>query len=112
MALVAFPLAAKAVDPPYQKEMQRLTLIFGSLYFLQPLCGFNQTDWRKQTGELIELDRPDDDRKQRLMGAFNEGYNSYRTTYNSCTASANQARWRLLNEAYEATNKIRTRFAE
>jgi len=112
MALLSFPLAAKAVDPPYQKEMQRLTLIFGSLYFLQPLCGFEKTDWRTQASELIELDRPDDDRKQRLMGAFNQGYNSYKKTYNSCTSSANQARWRLLNEAYEATNEIRTRFAE
>lgn len=103
---------AKAIDPPYQKEMARLTQILGSLYFLQPLCGFNSLNWHDEANELINLDKPDNDRKQRLIGAFNQGYQNYATSYNSCTPSANLAREQLLNEAKKKSLDIHTRFAE
>jgi len=104
--------AAKAIDPPYQKEMARLTQILGSLYFLQPLCNFTDVNWRNEASVLINLDRPDNDRKQRLKGAFNQGFQDYANTYNSCTPSANLAREQLLIEAKEKSLDIHTRFAE
>ncbi len=104
--------SAKAIDPPYQQDMERLTRVLGSLYFLQPLCKFNQIDWRKEANELILLDKPNNDRKQRLIGAFNQGYIDYAQSYRSCTKSANFARQQLLLEAQTSSIQIHTKFAE
>lgn len=115
-ALVALSLAtgpARAIDPPYQAEMERLSEILGSLYFLDPLCKpTNASDWRAEMGDLITLDEPDDDRKQRLMGAFNAGYEAYARLYRVCTVSAQQALTRLLVEAEKNARDIHSRYAE
>jgi uncharacterized protein (TIGR02301 family) len=109
--LLATP--ALAVDPPYQEEMERLSEIMGSLYFLQPLCRPDVgADWRAEMGDLIALDQPDEDRKQRLAGAFNSGYEAYSRLYRACTVSADQAMTRLLVEAEKTARDIHTRYAE
>lgn len=101
-----------AVDPPYQAQMERLSEIMGSLYFLQPLCEGGEEDWRAEMSELIALDEPDDDRRQRLAGAFNEGYSAYSRLYRTCTGSARSALARLLGEAEKTARDIHSRFAE
>jgi uncharacterized protein (TIGR02301 family) len=101
-----------AIDPPYQSQMERLTEVLGSLYFLQPLCGETGEDWRLQASELINLDNPDEDRRQRLTGAFNAGYEAYARVYRSCTSSARAAIAKLLVEAEQSAREIHTRFAE
>ncbi|HEY9012261.1 MAG TPA: TIGR02301 family protein [Devosia sp.] len=101
-----------AVDPPYQKEMERLAEILGSLYFLQPLCQPGVEDWRAQMEDLIALDQADDDRRQRLAGAFNGGYAAYSRLYRLCTVSANEALTRLLVEAEQLARDIHSRYAE
>lgn len=116
IALVALLLAvapARAVDPPYQAEMERLSEILGSLYFLNPLCKPSAgSDWRGEMADLIALDEPDDDRKQRLTGAFNAGYEAYARLYRVCTVSAEQAMSRLLVEAEKTARDIHSRYAE
>jgi uncharacterized protein (TIGR02301 family) len=104
---------ALAIDPPYQEEMERLSEIMGSLYFLDPLCKPEaHSDWRSQMGDLINLDQPDDDRRQRLAGAFNTGYEAYARLYRTCTASAEEALTRLLQEAEKTARDIHSRYAE
>src|SRR6187402_1834705 len=103
---------ALAIDPPYQEEMERLSEIMGSLYFLQPLCQPGLEDWRAQMEQLITLDQPDEDRRQRLAGAFNGGYAAYSRLYRACTVSANEALTRLLMEAEETARGIHSWYAE
>lgn len=103
---------AFAVDPPYQRQMERLAEIMGSLYFLQPLCDPGPEDWRAQMAELIALDEPDEDRRQRLAGAFNVGYTAYSRFHRACTPAARTAMTRLLVEAEQTARDIHTRFAE
>ena len=105
-------LPALALDPPYQKQMERLSEIMGSLYFLQPLCSTTTVDWRAQLSDLIELDKPDEDRRQRLAGAFNGGYAAYARFHHACTPAAREALTRLLQEAERTARDIHTRFAE
>lgn len=109
-----FALAAPAlaVDPPYEPQMERLAEIMGSLYFLQPLCGLASADWRAQMSDLITLDKPDDDRRQRLAGAFNNGYLGFARLYRACTPSATEAMGRLLVEAERTVRDIHSRYAE
>lgn len=103
---------ALAIDPPYQRQMERLAEIMGSLYFLQPLCQAGEEDWRAQMAELIEMDEPDEDRRQRLAGAFNVGYTAYSRFHHACTPGAREALTRLLREAETIARDIHTRFAE
>jgi len=110
LSLAASP--AWAIDPPYQRQMERLAEIMGSLYFLQPLCQAGTTDWRAQMGELIGLDEPDEDRRQRLAGAFNGGYTAFARFHRACTPAAREAFSRLLVEAQSIARDIHTRFAE
>ena len=106
------PVPALAIDPPYQRQMERLAEIMGSLYFLQPLCSAGSEDWRAQMAELIALDEPDDDRRQRLAGAFNVGYDAYSRFHRACTPGAREAMSRLLVEGEDIAREIHTRFAE
>jgi uncharacterized protein (TIGR02301 family) len=110
--LLALAQPSQAIDPPYQPEMERLAEIMGSLYFLQPLCKAGNEDWRAQMGELITLDEPDEDRRQRLAGAFNEGYTAYARLYRLCTSSAREALTRLLVEAEKKAREMHSRYAE
>jgi uncharacterized protein (TIGR02301 family) len=111
LGLLASP--ALAVDPPYQAEMERLSEIMGSLYFLPPLCRPGAgAAWRAEMADLITLDQPDDDRRQRLAGAFNSGYEAYARLYRACTVSADEALTRLLVEAEKTARDIHTRYAE
>jgi len=112
LLLILLPGSAWAIDPPYQKQMERLAEIMGSLYFLQPLCQAGTTDWRAQMDELITLDNPDDDRRQRLAGAFNGGYTAYSRFHRACTPVAREALTRLLQEAERTAREIHTRYAE
>lgn len=112
LPLFALPQPAVAVDPPYEPQMERLAEILGSLYFLNPLCAEGTTDWRAQMADLVSLDNPDEDRQQRLYGAFNGGYTAYSRLYRTCTPSAEEALTRLLVEAEAMARDIHTRFAE
>ncbi|RYE10592.1 MAG: TIGR02301 family protein [Hyphomicrobiales bacterium] len=112
LPLLALPQPAVAIDPPYEPQMERLAEILGSLYFLNPLCVESTTDWRAQMADLVILDNPDEDRQQRLYGAFNGGYTAYSRLYRSCTPSAEEALKRLLVEAEAVARDIHTRFAE
>lgn len=106
------PLPALAVDPLYQPQMERLSEILGGLYMLSPLCGDRSTDWRLQMAELMERDDPEDDRRARLAGAFNAGYEAYARFYQSCTPSAETAISRLLHEGEALARDIHQRYAE
>ena len=103
---------ARAIDPLYQDEMQRLLEIMGSLYFLEPLCGENTADWRQQAADLVALDAPDPDREQRLYGAFNAGYEDYARLYRNCTLAAREAMVRLFTEAEIRASGIHSRYSE
>lgn len=110
--LLALAIPAHAVDPPYQRQMERLAEIMGSLYFLQPLCQAGDADWRAEMSDLIALDEPDEDRRQRLAGAFNSGYTAFARFHRACTPAAREALTRLLAEAQRVARDIHTRFAE
>ncbi|HWV00848.1 MAG TPA: TIGR02301 family protein [Devosia sp.] len=109
---IALPVPALAIDPPYEAQMEHLAEILGSLYFLNPLCKPGGTDWRAELSDLVRLDQPDEDRQQRLYGAFNSGYAAYSRLYRTCTPSASEAMSRLMIEAEATARDIHTRYAE
>lgn len=110
LLLAASP--ARAVDPLYEPELEHLSETLGSLYFLTPLCQQGNTDWRVEMSELIAMENPDDDRKQRLAGAFNDGYQAFARLYHSCTDSARTAMNRLLSDAEDTARDIHAHYSE
>lgn len=112
LVLLIAPRPAMAVDPLYQPQLEHLSEVLGSLYFLGPLCQPGGKDWRVQMSELIALDAPDDDRRQRLAGAFNSGYAAYARLYRECTTSARAAMVNLLGEAEQTARDIHAHYAE
>ncbi len=110
LALPAQP--ARAIDPLYEPQLEHLSQVLGSLYFLNPLCVPGGKDWRVEMSELIALDNADDDRRQRLAGAFNDGYQAYARLYRDCTPSARTAMTRLLNDAEQTARDIHAHYAE
>ena len=112
VSIMAVPRPALAIDPPYEPQMERLAEVLGSLYFLNPLCKPGAADWRQQMADLVRLDQPDDDRQQRLYGAFNQGFQAYSRLYRICTPSAEEALGRLLIEAAATARDIHARYAE
>ena len=112
LLLALAPRPALAVDPLYEPQLEHLSQVLGSLYFLSPLCQPGGKDWRVEMSELIALDHADDDRKQRLAGAFNQGYDQYARLYRDCTPSARTAMTRLLTDAESTARDIHTHYAE
>jgi uncharacterized protein (TIGR02301 family) len=105
-----FPGATQTVAPakppplpptqavPYDGDLLRLSEIMGALHFLQQLCnGEGASQWRDQMAALLDAERPDDQRRARLVDRFNRGFESYRSVYRACTDSA-----RLAIARYEA----------
>lgn len=111
-ALACLPRPALAVDPLYEPQLEHLSQVLGSLYFLTPLCQAGGKDWRVEMSELIASDNPDDDRRQRLAGAFNDGYQAYARLYRECTSSAHTAMTRLLTDAEQTARDIHAHYAE
>jgi uncharacterized protein (TIGR02301 family) len=103
---------ARAVDPLYEPQLEQLSRVLGSLYFLNPLCQPGGRDWRVEMSELIALDSPDDDRRQRLAGAFNDGYQAYARLYRECTPSAKTAMAKLFDQAERTARDIHAHYAE
>lgn len=109
-----FPAApARAVDPLYEPQLEHLSQVLGSLYFLNPLCRPGGKDWRVEMSELIALDAgKDDDRRQRLTGAFNQGFQDYARLYHHCTPSAATALTQLLTDAEHTARDIHAHYAQ
>jgi uncharacterized protein (TIGR02301 family) len=104
---------AVAVDPLYEPQLEHLSQTLGSLYFLNPLCAPGGKDWRVEMSELIALDAgKDDDRRQRLTGAFNQGYQDYARLYRHCTPSARAALTHLLADAEQTARDIHAHYAQ
>ncbi|MFG1422445.1 TIGR02301 family protein [Roseixanthobacter liquoris] len=122
--LIALPLAvvlalsggpARAADgstPPYESDMLKLAELLGGLHYLRPLCGMTaeSQSWRMQMQDLLEAEQPSDERKAKLIAAFNQGYSSYAQVYRACTPAAATAVQRQLAEGAKLAHEIAVRF--
>lgn len=105
-------LPARAIDPAYQPQMERLAEIMGALYHLDDLCLRSGVDWRGQLADLMDLDEVDDDRRARLAGAFNDNYADLQQSHSRCSDSASLLTRRFLDEGAKISYDIHIRYAE
>ncbi|MEO3387752.1 TIGR02301 family protein [Mesorhizobium sp. CAU 1741] len=103
-------MPARAAESPFEGQLLRLAEILGSLHFLRNLCGEEGQDWRLRMEALLEAENPDEDRRQRLVASFNNGYRGFEATYVSCTPSALEAIRRYMREGEALTRDTASRF--
>ncbi|MDX2288979.1 MAG: TIGR02301 family protein [Hyphomicrobiaceae bacterium] len=85
---------------PYDDKLLRLSEILGAVHYLRELCGAGEGQlWRNQMRQLLTAEGSTALRRARLTRSFNQGYQSYSRTYNTCTPSAQTAIERFIAEA-------------
>ncbi len=117
----AQPLAQPQAQPqpppqntpaPYDRDLQRLAEILGSLHFLRGICGSNEGQkWRNEAQTLIDTEAPAGERHDQMIASFNRGYRAFQQSYRTCTPAADFAIRRYLAEGAKIAREITARYA-
>lgn len=111
LALPAGAQATQGAAPPYEGDLLRLAEILGALHYIRPLCGAAEaTRWRDEMAGLLDVEAPSGDRRGQLIAAFNNGYESYKQVYRTCTPSAELASQRYLETGAKLSRDIAARY--
>ena len=71
---------------PYDRDLQRLSEILGSLHFLRAICGSNEGQkWRIEAQAMIDAEAPAGERREQMIASFNRGYRAFEQSYRTCT---------------------------
>lgn len=97
---------------PYDRDLQRLAEILGSLHFLRGICGSNEGQkWRTEAQTLIDTEAPSGERHDQMIASFNRGYRAFQQSYRTCTPAADFAIRRYLAEGAKIAREITARYA-
>jgi uncharacterized protein (TIGR02301 family) len=113
-ALPGPPIPSELVPPPaYEEQLLRLSEILGALSFLRQLCGAEDgSGWRDEMSALLAAEQPAAERRSRLIGRFNHGFETFNAVYRSCTPSARLAISRYLTEGKALSSEVRSRYSQ
>jgi uncharacterized protein (TIGR02301 family) len=108
------PAAPTVLPPPiYEDQLLRLSEILGALTFLRGLCGADDASaWRDEMAALLAAENPNEERRIRLIGRFNHGFETFNAVYRSCTPSAQLSITRYLAEGAELAAEVRSRYSQ
>lgn len=103
---------APADEPPYERQLLRLSEILGALHFLRPLCARpDEPAWRDQMQALLDAEAADEARKRRLVERFNQGYRGFASVYHSCTPAARDALASYVSEGSALVRDVTSRYS-
>lgn len=103
---------AQNTPAPYDRDLQRLAEILGSLHFLRGICGANEGQkWRNEAQTLIDTEAPSGERHDQMIASFNRGYRAFQQSYRTCTPAADFAIRRYLAEGAKIAREITARYA-
>jgi uncharacterized protein (TIGR02301 family) len=103
---------AQNTPAPYDRDLQRLAEILGSLHFLRGICGANEGQkWRDEAQTLIDTEAPAGERRDLMIASFNRGYRSFQQSYRTCTPAADFAIRRYLAEGAKIAREVTARYA-
>jgi len=103
--------------PPYERQLLRLSEIMGALEWLTSVCGEDSAakakgQWRARMAALIESEGATTQRRERLAGGYNRGYQGYEATYRACTPNARLVITRFLDEGGRIARDIGNRYTD
>jgi uncharacterized protein (TIGR02301 family) len=106
------PAPPQNTPAPYDRDLQRLSEILGSLHFLRAICGANEGQkWRNEAQVLIDTEAPNGERHEQMIASFNRGYRAFQQSYRNCTPAADFAIRRYLAEGAKIAREITARYA-
>ena len=104
------------VEPPppvYEDQILRLSEILGALHLLRALCGDGDADvWKREMEAILLAESPGPQRRARLIGRFNHGFETFNATYRSCTPSARRSIRRYLAEGRLLSSDVQARYGQ
>ncbi|WP_034492263.1 TIGR02301 family protein [Afifella pfennigii] len=104
---------SEAPPPIYEPKLLRLAELLGALHFLRGLCEAGDGPaWKADMEALLAAEAPGPQRRARLIGRFNHGFETYHSVYRSCTPAAQQSITLYLQESAEIAADIRTRYGQ
>lgn len=99
------------VEAPYDEGLSRLAEILGAMHYLRELCGAGEgTLWRDQMQGLIDAEQAGGPRLDRLVDAFNRGYEGFKAVYRACTPAATTAIDRYMAEGARIARDVAARY--
>jgi uncharacterized protein (TIGR02301 family) len=97
--------------PPYDRDLDRLAEVMGTLAFLRDLCGHKDgSAWRDRMNALMEAEGTTSERRDRLAGAYNRGFYGLQPGYRRCTPAADLLGERLMREGAALSRAITSRY--
>ena len=97
---------------PWDRDLQRLSEIFGALHFLRGICNSNDGQkWRNEALALINAEAPNGKRHDDMVASFNRGYRGFAQSYHTCTPAADLVIRRYLEEGEKIARDITARYA-
>jgi uncharacterized protein (TIGR02301 family) len=109
------PPAPPAEPPPpvYEDQLLRLSEILGALSFLRGLCGADDAaSWTADMRALLDAEHPGPERRRRLVGRFNHGFETFNAVYRICTPAARASIQHYIAEGQTLTRDVRSRYAQ
>ncbi|WP_208995829.1 TIGR02301 family protein [Pannonibacter tanglangensis] len=99
-------------EPPYERQLLRLSEILGALHFLRPLCArADEPGWRDRMETLLAAEAADEARKRRFIERFNQGYRGFAAVYHSCTPAAREAMTGYISEGSSLIRDVTARYS-
>ena len=103
--------APESTPAPFDKDLQRLAEILGSLQYLRTVCGAKEGQkWRNEMQALIDAEAPSGDRRREIIARFNRGYRGFEQIYRTCTPAADLVIRRYLDEGAKIAREITARY--
>ena len=102
------PVRAQLDSRPYDERLMRLSELLGAVHYLRELCGATDGQlWRERMRELIDADGAGSAlRRSRLTKNFNNGYRSYRRSYQTCSPTAQATLNKFMAEGLELADSL------
>ena len=104
------------VRPPapadYERTIFELSEALGSLAFLGALCGPGDAGlpWLRQMEALLESEGDQPTHRDRMRGAYNQGFSTFSTTYRQCSPAASVARGMFARDVVRLSRELERRF--
>lgn len=94
-------------------EVEDLARVMGAIHYRRQSCtSARDQAWRDQAMRLMELEAPvNDQRRQRLVAAFNEGYNFEQDARPTC-AAGRTAEIQLATEGKRLAERLLNRYVQ
>jgi uncharacterized protein (TIGR02301 family) len=96
------------LTPAQERPLLQFSETIGSLAFLAELCQPSQGNnpWSQRMETLLTSDGDGFGLRERMIGAYNQGYGAFSTTYRQCTGMAEAARRVLTRDLLEQTRDV------